>query len=846
MDAIPAALRTLLVALVVVAASPAIAGAATIGVTTDLDVVANDGTCSLREAIGAANADASSGAAAGECAAGSGADTVAVPAGFFVTRIGPDPFASDENATGDFGIKGTVTIRGAGLAQTTIDGGGKDRVFRVLPGANASFSDVTISGGRTQHACSCVGISNGADGTGAGAGESVTQGDATGTGGGGGILNQGTTTIRDALLTDNSTADAPDVGPAGRPGKGGPAGGAGGASTGGDGGFSGHGGAVLNLGTLNIERTTLRANWTGDGGDASEVTAANGGSNPSGAGGRGGDAHGGNGGDAGGGGAIASLGAGSSLSVVDSRVAGNSTGAGGQGGAANAGHGGDAGVTCGGCSANGGAGGTAIAGNGGSGGDGGGILATGPATISRTTVTNNRTGGSGQGKLAQGGWGGVSAGPDGTGGTGGEAHGGDGGAGGTGAGIAATGTLTLDRTTIDNNVAGDGSAGGHANAGFIAGGDTGQISDAFGGDGGAGGTGGLSASGATTVTNVTIALNKGGKGGVGVGVGSWPGGAGNDVAGDGGAGGAGGARVAAAATFRHATVSGNSGGDGAEGGIATPGTSGQDGATGAGAVAGPASLRNSIVSANRAPSCSGSPTNGGGNISFPDNTCPGMHVDPLLGPLADNGGPTRTFALTSGSPAIDLVPATGAGCLATDQRGVARPQGAKCDAGAYEAVPAGGGGGTGGGGNGDGDGDGSGGGDGGGETPGDTQAPVLTHVGITNSVFTRHRGATAFRYTLSEPAKVTISIRRALPGRRKGDRCVKATKRLRHATSCTRLVLAGSIVRSSPAGATSVPFGGRIGSKRSPPGRYRAAITATDAAGNASGAVYVWFRIVPR
>jgi hypothetical protein len=28
-------------------------------------------------------------------------------------------------------------------------------------------------------------------------------------------------------------------------------------------------------------------------------------------------------------------------------------------------------------------------------------------------------------------------------------------------------------------------------------------------------------------------------------------------------------------------------------------------------------------------------------------------IDPLLGPLADNGGPARTHALRSGSPAID-------------------------------------------------------------------------------------------------------------------------------------------------------------------------------------------------
>jgi len=50
--------------------------------------------------------------------------------------------------------------------------------------------------------------------------------------------------------------------------------------------------------------------------------------------------------------------------------------------------------------------------------------------------------------------------------------------------------------------------------------------------------------------------------------------------------------------------------------------------------------------------------------------------------LQDNGGPTQTHALLSGSPAIDA--ALLANCPAADQRGVSRPQGAGCDSGAYE------------------------------------------------------------------------------------------------------------------------------------------------------------------
>ncbi len=70
----------------------------------------------------------------------------------------------------------------------------------------------------------------------------------------------------------------------------------------------------------------------------------------------------------------------------------------------------------------------------------------------------------------------------------------------------------------------------------------------------------------------------------------------------------------------------------------------------------------------------GSVTSGGGNV---------VGVPPLLGPLADNGGPVQTLALLPGSPAIDI-----AACpvgLTTDARAVSRPQGTNCDAGAYEA-----------------------------------------------------------------------------------------------------------------------------------------------------------------
>jgi hypothetical protein len=88
----------------------------------------------------------------------------------------------------------------------------------------------------------------------------------------------------------------------------------------------------------------------------------------------------------------------------------------------------------------------------------------------------------------------------------------------------------------------------------------------------------------------------------------------------------------------------------------------------------------------------------GYNISD-DNSCAFSAVgslnntDPLLDPagLANNGGPTDTIALLSGSPAIDAIPLDSCidqdgNPLTTDQRGFPRPDAEEqvCDIGAYE------------------------------------------------------------------------------------------------------------------------------------------------------------------
>ncbi|MFT5194280.1 MAG: beta-glucanase (GH16 family) [Candidatus Promineifilaceae bacterium] len=107
-----------------------------------------------------------------------------------------------------------------------------------------------------------------------------------------------------------------------------------------------------------------------------------------------------------------------------------------------------------------------------------------------------------------------------------------------------------------------------------------------------------------------------------------------------------------------------------------------------------ATLQNNIIADNTTYSCQ---VEGGlasltslGNNMVSDASCAAVASDIIVGPglsgvdvLANNGGPTLTHALLVGSPAIDA--ANGAVCPVTDQRGVARPQGAGCDIGAVEA-----------------------------------------------------------------------------------------------------------------------------------------------------------------
>jgi hypothetical protein len=102
----------------------------------------------------------------------------------------------------------------------------------------------------------------------------------------------------------------------------------------------------------------------------------------------------------------------------------------------------------------------------------------------------------------------------------------------------------------------------------------------------------------------------------------------------------------------------------------------------------------------------------------------------------------------------------------------------------------------------------------------------------------------AFKFSLSEPARVSIKIARLRAGRKVGRSCRKPTRSNRKRRRCTRLVSYGSLRRQGLQGANRVAFSGRVGRRKLAPSRYRASATARDAAGNSSKPSSTFFTIV--
>jgi hypothetical protein len=236
---------------------------------------------------------------------------------------------------------------------------------------------------------------------------------------------------------------------------------------------------------------------------------------------------------------------------------------------------------------------------------------------------------------------------------------------GVGINIGGSASVTLTNVSVSGNTVKQNFSGG----GISAGGSTtltinaSTIADNVGYNGG-----GLDLGGTTVITNSTIAGNQAGD---------------PKNNGDGGA-----LENAKSLTLINDTIAGNKCFNGHGCGGAIFGTA--------------TAVKNTIIAGNLAgnttneevvlDNCDGLLTSTGPNLENGNECGFAAHggiseVNPLLGPLTNNGGPTDTIALLPGSPAINH--ATNEGCPTSDQRGVIRPQpaGGTCDIGAVENAP---------------------------------------------------------------------------------------------------------------------------------------------------------------
>jgi CSLREA domain-containing protein len=791
------------------------------------------GNCSLRDAIEAANA-------------GSGSDTVLVPAGVYTLGAG-----------GVLGIVNGMHIIGtAGATQTEIDAHNASGVMKINGAAGSvSLTGLTLTRGQSASGSAIetagealilaedVFTSNTSGGAGSkGEGAVVAEG-----------LNVKALTVTDSSFTNDTAGGDGNINPQSG---------------------QGVGGAITfrASGALTVTDSTFIANSAGGNGGAGGSSAQ------------------------GSGGAIFATGN-DTIAIAGSTFTANTAG-----------------------------------GNGGEGtssaqGDGGAFAASGTDTITVTgsTFTGNRAGGNGGigTSSAQGAGGAIETFGDDTVSVTGSSFvanktGGNGGAGvatasGSGGALSFYGNGTGDTFTITASTFTANQAGGASGSGSNGGEGAGGAIEAF-------------SKGALALTNDTVEGNSVG-GPLGAALG-------------GGAAG-GGLATGLATTLLNDTIDGNQ--------VIGSGGSGGNIQANFSSVA----LENTIVAAGGAahgPNCAGTTfTSQGHNL---EDTTPSqcglsaamgdlIGADPLLGALQSNGGPTQTQALLAGSPAIDA--GTDSGCPATDERGVARPQGSACDIGAYEVAPptvstgsvtalstsgatlSG----T--------------------VTPNSADASVYFQIGTstayglqtsvqhvggvtpsgvsasigglspnttyhyrlvasstdgtsigadqtfttpsapggpigstaasihkavisalkeTRSVFAvaasstprtghtaathhhpgkakRHHRGTVFSFRLDQPAAVKIAIQRVTSGRRVGHSCRQASHKLRHKRRCTRTVTIATLTRSGHVGSNKVAFSGRIGRKALKPGRYRAVFSATNAAGK-SAPQRLTFTIVKR
>jgi hypothetical protein len=236
---------------------------------------------------------------------------------------------------------------------------------------------------------------------------------------------------------------------------------------------------------------------------------------------------------------------------------------------------------------------------------------------------------------------------------------------GSGGGIVNFGTLVMNISAVTGNSA-DSSGGGIDNVGSLTIDNSTVSGNIVSGSSVSGG--GIVNAGSLTLNNTTIS--------------------GNTASGTNGLASGGGIASNSFVSIHNSTVADN----------AANGTAGQQGGNIYISTGSTATIENSIIANSvSGGNCSGALFSSGYNLSS-DATCNFNNTgdlnnsDPLLGPLQNNGGPTETMALLSGSPAIDA--GNPLGCFdgegrhfSSDQRGLPRPDRedtSGCDMGAYE------------------------------------------------------------------------------------------------------------------------------------------------------------------
>jgi len=130
------------------ASAAGVEASTTITVDTTFDGIDDNGDCTLREAVQAANSDT----AVDACPAGDGWDTIILPAGTYVlTETGA---LEDANLTGDLDILDSLTIVGQGAEATVIDGNAADRVLHLDPdedGLTLHLKGVQVTNGQSDN-----------------------------------------------------------------------------------------------------------------------------------------------------------------------------------------------------------------------------------------------------------------------------------------------------------------------------------------------------------------------------------------------------------------------------------------------------------------------------------------------------------------------------------------------------------------------------------------------------------------------------------------------------------------------------------------------------------------------